>query len=162
MAALTDRPESNQQQPPEKDDLQARLKAAEPCRCWGATIIYTPVIKCSHCGKDLPMACYVYRKDGKFYGECLTLNLISRGATQEEAIVRLQRTMFAYVDAVLTDGKSTKGLIPRRAPLSSWVRYYLHISKRRLARRLFGSRAQSLAMKSVPAPNAITYKVVEC
>jgi hypothetical protein len=162
MAALTETPRRDQKDPSDKQVLQDRLQVAAPCPCCGAITIYTPVITCSHCGKELPITCYVYRKEGKFYGECLTLNIISRGDTQEEAIVRLQRAMFSYVDAVLADGKSAKGLIPRRAPLPSWIRYYLHTSKRRLARRLFGSRAHSLAMKSVPAPNAITYRVVEC
>jgi predicted RNase H-like HicB family nuclease len=161
MAILTEKSRSDQQNPSGKEALESRLKMAAPCPCCGASTIYTPVITCSHCGKELPIACYVYRKGGNFYGECLSLNIVSRGATQEEAIVRLQSAMFSYVEAVLADGKSAKGLIPRRAPLSSWIRYYLHVSKRRLA-RLFGSKSSSLAMKSVPAPDAITYRVVEC
>jgi len=130
------------------------------CPCCGASIIYIPSIACSHCGKDLDIACYVYRRDGAFYGECLTLNLVSRGTTEREAILRLQGAMFSYVEAVLAGGKGTKGLIPRPAPLASWLRYYSYVARRRLARML--GRRTSLETTSVPAPNSAHYTVAEC
>lgn len=144
-----------------KDEHTQRLSAIEPCPCCGASMIYTPIVLCSECGKRLPIKCYVYSRDGRFYGECLTFSLISRGDTREEAIIRLQRSMFAYVEAVLSDGKPTKGLIPRPAPAFSWVRYFLYTWRRSIAHRIFGV-PDPLAMKIIPDSKAIAFKVVEC
>jgi hypothetical protein len=160
MATFSEPPRTNQPLPTDLNAVENSFDQARPCPCCGATMLATPIIVCSHCGKELEIKCYIYRRKGNFYGECLTLNLISRGATQEEAIVRLQRAMFSYVEAVLVPGKSTKGLIPRRAPLASWIKYYLHTSQRRFV-RIFGI-TDSLAMKTIRPPNAIEYKVVEC
>lgn len=65
------------------------------------------------------------------YAECLDLDIITKGATPEEAIGRLQEDMYWYIQTVLSGG-SSEGLIPRPAPWRSWVRYYLHLSGCRL------------------------------
>lgn len=141
-------------------DEQRLVDQVRPCPCCGSTMIYTPVILCSHCGQELPIRCYVFQRKGKYYGECLTLNLISRGDTQAEAILKLQGLMYSYVTTVFEGDQPTKGLIPRRAPLSSWVRYYAHVFSRRFA-RIFGRR-YALATQSAPSPDAIRYTVAEC
>jgi len=129
------------------------------CECCGAPGILVPSLKCEHCNQLLKIRCYVYQRGNSFYGECLTFNLVSSGATQDEAIRRLQVTMFSYVDAVLQPGKSTKGLIPRRAPLASYVRYSVHLCRARLA-HLFDKR-YPLATRSQPI-QAGEYRVVHC
>jgi len=142
-------------------EMQQRLaEEVHPCACCGAIAIFTPLILCSHCGQSLDIKCYIYQRGDKYYGECLTLNLISRGETQSEAIKRLQVAMFTYVDSAFAEGKSVKGLIPRRAPLSSWFRYYLHILQRKLTRLVGGQ--YPLATASTPSPNSAQYTVAEC
>jgi len=143
-----------------REQHEVSIGQVHACPECGSPTIYTPTIRCSHCDKQLPIRCYVYRRGNAFYGECLTLNLVSRGSTLDEAILRLQRAMFAYVETVFAEGKSAKGLIPRSAPLSSWVRYYLHTWKRRLIR--FLGRTNPLDTTSVPSPEPTRYTVVEC
>ncbi len=86
-------------------------------------MIATPLIKCAHCDAQVPIRCFTFRSGRNFYAQCLDLNLISRGNTEEEAIGRLQESMYGYVLAAFQGDCS--GLIPRRAPLASWLRYYL-------------------------------------
>ena len=145
---------------PARAGHERRVDEAHSCPCCGEAVIYTPRIQCSHCGKELNIRCYVFRKHGNFYAECLTLNIISRGATQGEAIVRLQRAMASYVETVFSEPQSTKGLIPRPAPAASWVRYYVHRALRKLAASIW--RKPGLVTKSTPAPDATQYRFAEC
>jgi hypothetical protein len=55
------------------------------------------------------------------------LSLLARGNTREEAIIHLQEQMFSYVAAVLKG--PAEGLIPRRAPVLSYIRYYLSAAR---------------------------------
>lgn len=106
------------------------LRTVRRCDRCGAYMIGVPLIQCEH-GHTLPIRCFTYRKGARFYAECLDLNLLTRGDSEEEAIGRLQEEMFAYIHAVL-DGGSTEGLIPRKAPLWSWVKYYSYLLRDRL------------------------------
>jgi len=106
------------------------LRTVHKCPECGEYLIGTPLLQCSH-GHILPIRCFYYRKGKMFYAECLDLDLLTRGETPEEAIGRLQEDMWWYVDTVLSGG-SSEGLIPRRAPLWSWVRYYARRTIRRL------------------------------
>jgi hypothetical protein len=107
---------------PSKEELRTVVR----CSGCGEYLIGTPMLQCSH-GHILPIRCFWYRKGGKAYAECLDLDLITRGDTPEEAIGRLQEDMYWYINTVLSEGsKDSEGLIPRRAPWSSWVRYYFH------------------------------------
>ncbi len=114
------------------------LRTVHRCEHCGAFLIGTPLIECGHGGTILPIRCFRYRKGDQYYAECLDLDLIARGDTEEEAIGRLQGQMFGYVHTVTEEG-SAKGLIPRRAPLSSWIHYYATRTFDRLA-RLFTKR----------------------
>jgi hypothetical protein len=98
------------------------LRTVHTCKRCGRYLIGTPVLQCEH-GHILPIRCYWYRKNGAFYAECLDFDIITRAETAEEAIGRLQEDMWWYVDTVLSGG-SSEGLIPRKAPFWSWVRYY--------------------------------------
>jgi hypothetical protein len=105
------------------------------CKSCGEIMFLTPTLKCSHCGGVFRLHCHSYKQGGNFYAECLNLNLLARGNTQEEAVSRLQEQMFSYVRAALRG--DTRGLIPRNAPASNWIRYYAHRTKN-FAKRLFG------------------------
>ena len=101
-----------------------RTREVKRCPGCGSIIFATPVLTCSHCGREMQIRCFYYKSGSKFYAQCLDLNLISRGETAEEAVGRLQEAMVGYVIAVL-EGGSSKGLIPRPAPFFSWLRFYL-------------------------------------
>jgi predicted RNase H-like HicB family nuclease len=87
-------------------------------------MIGSPVLTCADCGEEVTFRSYTYVKDGKHYAECIDLNLISRGSTQEEAIGKLQEAMFGYVETALEG--DPKGLIMRPSPLSHRIRYLIH------------------------------------
>lgn len=106
------------------------LRRVYRCEQCGGFLIGVPQVRCKH-GHDLPIRCFIYRKGSQYYAECLDLNLLARGESEEEAIGRLQEEMFAYVHTVF-DGGPTGGLIPRNAPFRSWVKYYTYLVRDRL------------------------------
>lgn len=127
------------------------LRKVHRCVNCGEPMIATPLIKCAHGNAVMPIRCFTFRSGSRFYAQCLDLNLISRGNTEEEAIGRLQESMFGYV-ATTFDGDPT-GLIPRRAPVGSWVRYFLHRSIQ-LLKRLFSRRDIKHVQVHFEVPNA--------
>src|SRR5438270_9338064 len=110
--------------PTQANTLPTNLREVRRCPQCGDLMFRQPVISCGHCGRVLPIRCYAYKSGGRYYAECLTLNLISRGATEDEAVGRLQEAMFLHVKTAF-DGEA-KGLIPRRASLSHWLRYWAY------------------------------------
>lgn len=61
--------------------------------------------------------------NGPCDGVCLTLNLVVRGRTMEEAEQKLRDLSIAY----LTDAQKSgtwNDLVPRRAPVSYYIEYY--------------------------------------
>lgn len=136
------------------------IEIVRECPCCGAPTIMVPGLICKHCGKEIDIKAFVYKRGDVFYGECVTLNLVSRGTTQEEAIRRLQIAMFSYVQVVLSDDKSCVGLIPRRAPLASWMRYYRHVLSARLS-NLFGVKYR-LATTVFPPSTGEETRIVHC
>lgn len=141
-------------------DVEEAIETVHNCPCCGAPNIMVPTLKCAHCDKELDVKAFVYERRGVFYGECVTLNLVSRGSTQEDAIRRLQIAMFSYVHVVLSNEKSCVGLIPRRAPFASWMRYYMHVLRARLS-YLFGVKYR-LATKVHPASIGEEKRIVHC
>jgi hypothetical protein len=101
------------------------IREVRKCPGCGSIMFATPVLTCSHCGREMPIRCFYYKSGSKFYAQCLDLNLISRGETAEDAVGRLQESMVGYVNAVM-EGGSSKGLLPRPAPFLSWIHFYLH------------------------------------
>ena len=140
--------------------LEEAIETVHDCPCCGAPNIMVPGLVCAHCGKEIDVKAFVYERRGVFYGECVTLNLVSRGATQDEAIRRLQVAMFSYVHVALAGGGSSAGLIPRRAPLVSWARYYKHVLMARLS-HLFGIE-YGLATTVFQRPLTGEARVVHC
>jgi hypothetical protein len=151
-------PLPEEQFPPER--LERRLQEVAMCPCCGEAMVLTPRIQCSHCQRSMPIRCQVYRRGADWFAECLTLDLLSKGDTEADAIRRLQIAMFSYVATVAREGESTQGLIPRRAPISSWIRYYSHEFLGRLA-LLVGKRLP-LMIRSVPINEAEGLKIVHC
>jgi hypothetical protein len=107
------------------EKTEEQIQQVTLCRCCGRAMILTPRIVCKKCEKPLLIRCMTYRSGRVWYAECLTFDLLSKGDTEVDAIRRLQIAMFSYVAVVFTENESTEGLIPRPAPMSSWIRYYI-------------------------------------
>ncbi len=126
------------------DAIEEIIQQVRYCGCCGEAMICTPRLMCADCKTALDLKCQVYRSHGAWYAECLTLDLLSMGNSETDAIRRLQVAMFSYVATVLNSGEPTEGLIPRPAPLASWLRYYKQIAIWRLT-ALVGPRPPLLA-----------------
>ena len=142
------------------DKLESEIQAVRFCPCCGEATILTPHIVCGRCESALDIKCYVFKSGGAWYAECLTLNLLSKGDTQADAIRRLQVSMFSYVETVLRDGQSSAGLIPRSAPSLSWIAYYCRTFFGRLA-FVFGRKSSAL-IRAVPIEDGTVLKVSHC
>jgi hypothetical protein len=141
--------------------LMDKAEHVRYCECCGEPMIFVPSLTCGDCGRRMDIKCQVYKSGDSWYAECLTFDLLSKGDSKEDAIRRVQIAMFSYVGAVLDGSGSTKGLIPRRAPLRSWLRYYAHDFRGRLA-YLVG-RKGPIMLRSVPIHDAADeMKVSHC
>jgi len=71
--------------------------------------------------------CYGKRKDGKWFGVCLELNLAAEADSLLELKREINSMISSYIEAVCdTDDKaSIPHLLKRPAPLSDWINYYL-------------------------------------
>jgi hypothetical protein len=107
--------------------LSPEVHEAHICNTCGSPLFLKPLVQCQDCGEIFPLRCLSYSGGDGFYAECVDLSLLARGNTREEAIIHLQEQMFSYVATVL-EGPAD-GLIPRRAPLLSFVRYYLSAAR---------------------------------
>lgn len=77
--------------------------------------------------------CFAYerRSDG-FVAECVDLNIIVQAKTMKKAVASLRDAIEGYL-AVVANGDSEDGLIPRRSPLSHRLHYHLVGVKIRVA-----------------------------
>jgi predicted RNase H-like HicB family nuclease len=82
------------------------------------------MLSCSRCGKAHPLKCFLYTSRGNYIAECVDLDLLAQGSTEEEAIGKLQEAMVGYLETAFAG--PTEGLVLRPAPISHWVRYFLH------------------------------------
>ena len=146
--------------PPSPEELEKLIQAVMHCRCCGEPMVLVPRIVCAECNQELPIKCQLYKSNDIFYGECLTLNLLSHGATMDEAARRLQVAMFSYVATVLREGASAEGLIPRYAPLPSWIRYYSSKLANRL-KYLFSGKPP-ISGPTLIQPTGEALKVAHC
>jgi len=122
------------------------LRRVRHCPGCGDPLISEPVLTCSKCGHELRLRCFSYRAAGNRYiAECIDLDILGEGDTQEDAIGALQEAMTGYLTAVI-DGQDTTGLIPRPSPLSHRVRYYFELLKDRL--QAFGDRQHTQSVIS--------------
>lgn len=100
------------------------------CPFCNEPIYLLPCLTCRECGEVLRLRCFTYRRGDFYYSECVDLNLMTRGRTMDDAIRRLQEEVFTYLDTVIQG--SSKGLLPRRSPLSSRIRYQIYRLRCRL------------------------------
>jgi predicted RNA binding protein YcfA (HicA-like mRNA interferase family)/predicted RNase H-like HicB family nuclease len=99
------------------------LTEVHHCTGCGEPMIATPVLVCADCGSEIRFRSFTFVKNGKYYAECIDLNLISRGDSEDQAIGRLQEAMFGYIQTALEG--DPRGLIKRPSPLSHKFRYHL-------------------------------------
>jgi hypothetical protein len=76
---------------------------------------------------DLIVKCYAEQEGGCWVAVCLNFNLASQDDSFEAAKVKLEGMISEYVyDALAGEDKPYAAqLLSRRAPLSSWLKYYL-------------------------------------
>lgn len=96
---------------------------------------------------DLVLRCYAEReRDGSWFAICLDLNLTAQADTAKEARAKLHASVVRYVAEALTVDKDyIEDLVPRRAPMGFFVRYYVikalcalrGLKKDREAKRIF-------------------------
>jgi hypothetical protein len=165
MTILAEEPQRSQPSPAKRylisEKVEEAIQEVRFCPCCGEAMICVPRLVCATCHAPMDIKCQVYKSEGAWYAECLSLDLLSKGSSETDAVRRLQIAMFSYIATVLDGEGSTKGLIPRRAPLSSWIRYYAHEVLGRLA-YLVGGKIP-LMIRSVPIQDAAEeLKVIHC
>lgn len=74
---------------------------------------------------DIVLRCYIYEKGGKFWGECIDLDILVKRDTLYEAATALDDALTGYVDTV-AEGGWLEQLLPRRSPFFRRARYYAH------------------------------------
>jgi hypothetical protein len=76
---------------------------------------------------QLILKCYAEQEEGVWVAVCLDFNLAAQGDSFDEVKKKLESMIEEYVyDALVGEDRAYAGqLLTRRAPLSSWVRYYL-------------------------------------
>jgi hypothetical protein len=77
---------------------------------------------------QLYLRCFADRREGQWQAFCLDLSLVAQADTFEEARDKLDRMICDYVyDAMAgEDRQYADQLIPRRAPLRDWLKYYVY------------------------------------
>lgn len=80
---------------------------------------------------DLIVKCYAEQEAAYWVAVCLNFNLAAQGESFEEAKAKLEGMITEYVhDALVGEDKPYSAqLLSRRAPLSSWLKYYFIVVK---------------------------------
>jgi hypothetical protein len=80
-----------------------------------------------HARFDL-LCCFVYRnRSGRYFAECIDLDLLVEDDTPEQAWHELNDAMRGYLQAVLEPGHSTEGLLPLPSRLSRQLLYHWYV-----------------------------------
>jgi hypothetical protein len=77
---------------------------------------------------NLVLRCYAHqKKNGKWYGVCLELNLAAEAKDPDELKEKLSDMIETYIDAVFDteDTDSIPKLFHRRAPVKDWLFYLI-------------------------------------
>jgi predicted RNase H-like HicB family nuclease len=81
-----------------------------------------PTSERAHTQSHYVFRCYAYGPEpGLYLAECVDLDIVAQGRTVEEAAEKLTVAIQGYL-AVALNG-DTKGLVPRRSPISNRLRY---------------------------------------
>ncbi len=75
--------------------------------------------------KELVIKCYAKQEEGLWVAVCLDLCLATQGDSLDEAKRKLEEQITFYVSEALQDKEFGCQLLSIRAPLSSWLEYYL-------------------------------------
>jgi predicted RNase H-like HicB family nuclease len=74
---------------------------------------------------DLILKCYAEQEEGVWVAVCLDFNLAAQADSYQEVKAKLESMISFYVREALTiDIAYADQLLSRRAPLSSWIKYY--------------------------------------
>ena len=124
------------------------LREVQHCPQCGEPVIAMPLLRCAHCGDQFIPRSFTYKVRGGYIAECIDLDILSQGSTKEEAISRLQEAVAGYLE-VAFEGNTSKGLVPRRAPLAHRLRYWAHVAYMRLrgSKHLMPQRSESSSLK---------------
>lgn len=76
---------------------------------------------------DLMLKCYAEReRDGSWFAVCIDLNLVAQGESLDSVKIKLHQQVRDYLEEAVTDDAAYFGdLIPRPAPLSFRLKFYL-------------------------------------
>ena len=76
---------------------------------------------------DLKLKCYAEREhDGSWFAVCIDLNLAAQGESLESVKTKLHQQVRDYLEEAVTEDAAYFGdLIPRPAPLSFRLKFYL-------------------------------------
>jgi len=75
--------------------------------------------------QQLIIKCYAKQDGDVWVAVCLDFNLATQGETFPDARKKLEEQIVFYVDEALQDTEYGSQLLTRKAPISSWVEYYL-------------------------------------
>lgn len=97
---------------------------------------------------QLVLQCYAERDNDSWFVICLELNLYARADIFEDARNKLHEAVKCYITEALTeDAEYIDQLIPRKAPMYFWAKYYLvkfligcHLTIDAAKKRLFKER----------------------
>src|SRR5438045_2856041 len=81
------------------------LRQVRHCPICGGIVLRVPLLHCS-CGREHSLRWHTYRRGVRHYAECLDLDLLAQGDSQEEAVGKLQEAVYGYL-AVAFDGGSS-------------------------------------------------------
>lgn len=74
---------------------------------------------------QLILKCYAEQEEGAWVAVCLDFNLAAQAETQRAAREKLEAMILSYVtEALTTDRQYADQLLSRRAPFTSWLKYY--------------------------------------
>ncbi len=74
---------------------------------------------------QLVVKCYAKQEDGVWVAMCLDFCLATQADSFDEAKRKLEEQISLYVREAMQDKDYGSQLLKRRAPLSSWIEYYL-------------------------------------
>jgi len=76
--------------------------------------------------RDLIVQCYAEKKGDVWQAFCLDLNLAAQGDSLEDVKTRLDEMIASYLHDIMEgeDREYADQLLPRRAPLGFWLKYY--------------------------------------
>jgi hypothetical protein len=83
---------------------------------------------------ELILHCFAEQKGNQWQAFCLELGLAAQADTFEAARSKLESMIVSYVEDAMVGEDRAFGadLLTRRAPLTDWLKYYVHAARKRL------------------------------